>query len=121
MGSAKAAVLPLPVMAQARTSRPARAGGMAAFWMGVGAWKPRASMLLSRRESRVSSVKDKVEWGLSKVRRGCSGKDGDGRDAAVCAAPYGAARGVHCRTQRDKDVHGCGRLVRWRRIRRRKG
>ena len=29
MGSAKAAVLPLPVMAQASTSRPSRAGGMA--------------------------------------------------------------------------------------------
>ena len=29
MGSRKAAVLPLPVMAQASTSRPARAGGIA--------------------------------------------------------------------------------------------
>ena len=36
MGRRKAAVLPLPVMAQASTSRPARAGGMASRWIGVG-------------------------------------------------------------------------------------
>ena len=32
----KAAVLPLPVIAQARRSLPARAGGIASFWIGVG-------------------------------------------------------------------------------------
>ena len=36
IGSRNAAVLPLPVMAQASTSRPASAGGMASRWMGVG-------------------------------------------------------------------------------------
>jgi Protein of unknown function (DUF2585) len=36
----KAAVLPLPVAAQASTSRPASAGGMASDWMGVGRVKP---------------------------------------------------------------------------------
>ena len=36
IGSRKAAVLPLPVTAQASTSRPAMAGGMASRWIGVG-------------------------------------------------------------------------------------
>ena len=35
-GGAKAAVLPVPVAACARTSRPARSGGIAAIWIGVG-------------------------------------------------------------------------------------
>ena len=35
-----AAVFPLPVMAQARTSRPSIAGGMACCWMGVARVKP---------------------------------------------------------------------------------
>ncbi len=36
MGSTKAAVLPVPVWAAARTSRPASTSGMAAAWTGVG-------------------------------------------------------------------------------------
>ncbi len=40
IGSRNAAVLPLPVTALARTSRPAMAGGMASAWMGVGRAKP---------------------------------------------------------------------------------
>ena len=40
IGSRKAAVLPLPVMAQASTSRPSMAGGMASAWIGVGRVKP---------------------------------------------------------------------------------
>ena len=35
-GSAKAAVLPVPVAAWPRTSDPASANGMAATWIGVG-------------------------------------------------------------------------------------
>src|SRR5918993_4792047 len=42
IGSRKAAVLPLPVAAHARTSRPARAGPMASDWMGVGRVNPRS-------------------------------------------------------------------------------
>ena len=37
IGSAKAAVLPVPVWAMPMTSRPASAGGIAAAWIGVGA------------------------------------------------------------------------------------
>ena len=40
MGSAKAAVLPVPVAAQPMTSRPARANGIARTWIGVGVWYP---------------------------------------------------------------------------------
>ena len=36
IGSAKAAVLPVPVGASASTSRPASSGGMASRWTGVG-------------------------------------------------------------------------------------
>ena len=36
MGSAKAAVLPVPVAAWPSTSRPSTRGGIAARWMGVG-------------------------------------------------------------------------------------
>ena len=36
MGSAKAAVLPVPVWAMPNMSRPARSSGMAAAWIGVG-------------------------------------------------------------------------------------
>ena len=42
-------VLPLPVMAQARTSLPSSAGGMASAWIGVGRAKPRS--LRPRRRS----------------------------------------------------------------------
>ena len=47
-GNTKAAVLPLPVAAQASTSRPSRAGGMAASWMGVGRANPSSLMPWSR-------------------------------------------------------------------------
>ena len=40
IGMAKAAVLPLPVMARPRTSRPARALGRVAAWMGNGVGQP---------------------------------------------------------------------------------
>ncbi len=36
IGRVKAAVLPVPVWAMPRTSRPARATGMACSWIGVG-------------------------------------------------------------------------------------
>ena len=36
MGSAKAAVLPVPVWAQPIKSRPSSTGGMAELWMGEG-------------------------------------------------------------------------------------
>ena len=50
IGNRKAAVLPLPVMAQARMSRPSRAGGMASSWIGVGRVKP-------------SSLSPRQRWG----------------------------------------------------------
>jgi hypothetical protein len=51
-GSTNAAVLPLPVMAQASTSRPAMAIGIACSWIGVGRVKP--SSLTPRRRSGCS-------------------------------------------------------------------
>src|SRR5438270_12148121 len=44
MGMAKAAVLPVPVWAWAKRSRPACRTGMARVWTGVGAMKPSSSM-----------------------------------------------------------------------------
>ena len=43
VGRANAAVLPVPVWAEATTSLPARTSGMAPAWTGVGVEKPRAS------------------------------------------------------------------------------
>ena len=40
MGRANAAVLPVPVWANPRTSRPFKANGIACCWMGVGLVKP---------------------------------------------------------------------------------
>src|SRR6266542_6610730 len=40
IGRRNAAVLPLPVAAVARRSRPSRAAGIASFWIGVGREKP---------------------------------------------------------------------------------
>ncbi len=40
MGRRKAAVLPVPVAAVPMTSRPARAGGIAWAWIGVGCSNP---------------------------------------------------------------------------------
>src|SRR5262249_28285219 len=60
MGSRKAAVLPLPVIAQARMSRPARAAGMAACWIGVASEKPRAAIPRRRSGWRSKDAKDMV-------------------------------------------------------------
>src|SRR5262245_50657746 len=58
MGRTKAAVLPLPVIAQARTSRPSRAGGIASFWIGVGSVNPIRAMPRSRSGWRSNEVND---------------------------------------------------------------
>ena len=70
IGSPKAAVLPLPVMAQARTSRPARAGGTASAWIGVGRAKPSSFTPLRRLGWSFSEVKgnsplDRVAHGIT--------------------------------------------------------
>ncbi|MCY1499505.1 hypothetical protein D9M68_335240 [compost metagenome] len=54
IGSTKAAVLPLPVCAITRRSRPSRAGGMAAAWTGVGSAKLSSATALSRRSCRAN-------------------------------------------------------------------
>ena len=62
MGRAKAAVLPLPVIAEARRSRPSRAGGIACFWMGVGRSNPRV-----RTPRWSSGFRPKTEKGIEVV------------------------------------------------------
>src|SRR5207302_4608795 len=52
MGRRNAAVFPLPVIAQARTSRPASAGGMASLWTVVGRVKPSSRVARRRAGSR---------------------------------------------------------------------
>src|SRR6185436_11783168 len=47
MGNRNAAVFPLPVCAEAITSRPSSAGGIASAWMAVGRTKPSSLMALS--------------------------------------------------------------------------
>src|SRR5262245_49785812 len=66
MGRPKAAVLPLPVAAQARTSRPSRAGGMAWSWMGVGLVKPSSLTPRSSKGSRPNDEKGTSGPGVGK-------------------------------------------------------
>ena len=91
IGRRKAAVLPLPVTAQASTSRPASAGGMASVWMGVGRVKP-------------SSLRARVRLGCSprceKGTQQCTGtgnrEPGSGRDEYEVAG----------RSRVDRSRHG---------------
>ena len=59
IGSRNAAVFPLPVLAQASTSRPARAGGMASVWIGVGRMNPSSLMPFRRLGWSLSGVNGK--------------------------------------------------------------
>src|SRR6185295_14756170 len=59
IGSTKAAVFPLPVIAQARMSWPATAGGMASSWIGVGRVNPN-----SRTPPVTSAWRQKEEKGM---------------------------------------------------------
>ncbi|MNT33603.1 hypothetical protein D3C72_1695390 [compost metagenome] len=64
-GSTKAAVLPLPVFAVTRRSRPCKARGMAAACTGVGSSKFNAATALSRRSCRAN-------WENTGVPRACA-------------------------------------------------
>ena len=57
IGSAKAAVLPVPVWARPSTSRPSRTAGMVSAWIGRGESKPASAMARRRVES--SSKREK--------------------------------------------------------------
>ena len=59
MGSTKAAVLPVPVWAAARTSRPSRTRGIAADWTGVGVSYPSSATMRTRSADRPSESKVK--------------------------------------------------------------
>src|SRR4051795_4496387 len=69
-------------MAQARTSRPASAGGTALIWMGVGSVKPRSrtprirmgAMPSSVKASRVAAVAAAGEWVSDTERLRSAGK-----------------------------------------------
>src|SRR5262245_1419675 len=63
IGRRKACAMPLTVMAQARTSRPCMAGGMASAWMGVGRVKP-----ISRTPRRRSGCSPNWEKGKGILR-----------------------------------------------------
>src|SRR5476649_617247 len=65
MGRTNAAVLPLPVIAHARRSRPSIAGGMESFWMGVGFVKPISLMPRRRSGWRRNEEKGMREESLS--------------------------------------------------------
>ena len=86
IGTRNAAVLPVPVSAQAMTSRPASASGMTPLCTGRVSAQPRSRMPLS---SRASSCRA-VERDRRRVERrrlvGQRGRLGRGADAAVTAA-----------------------------------
>src|SRR5258706_667884 len=62
MGRTNAAVLPLPVIAQASRSRPSIAGGIASVWMGVGRVKPSSLTPLRRSGWSWNDEKDMGFW-----------------------------------------------------------
>lgn len=63
MGRAKAAVLPEPVRAMARTSLPARTWGTQRRCTAVGQWMPRAAHVETAHGERPRLEKDSVEAG----------------------------------------------------------
>jgi uncharacterized protein len=66
IGSAKAAVLPVPVCAQPSTSRPASTAGIASRWIGVGVVKPASRTARSRESFRFRLSKDMtLSWRIS--------------------------------------------------------
>ena len=80
IGSTKAAVLPLPVAAQASTSRPASAGGIACSWIGVGRAKP---------SSRIAAQQQRIE-----TERGKGHGRAYQQRAQECGAEQRAANGA---------------------------
>jgi hypothetical protein len=74
IGSRNAAVLPLPVAALARMSRPSRAGGIASDWIGVGRVNPSSRIALRRLGCSCSDVKGtqypyaEVSWSVNRSR-----------------------------------------------------
>src|SRR6266581_1118521 len=62
IGSRNAAVFPLPVCAQAITSRPRRAGGMASAWIGVARTNPSSLIALTTAGFRFSCVKGTTHY-----------------------------------------------------------
>ena len=56
IGSANAAVLPVPVCARPRTSRPDSSSGMVSVWIGVGVSNPDSTRVGSRRSATPSAA-----------------------------------------------------------------
>ena len=110
----KAAVLPVPVWAAARTSRPARTSGMAAAWTGVGA----GVALLRDGPEEIGRQAERVEgqaWLLRGFplpsRRGSAGATSARRRARVGARPDGG-RPEHSRNRPDRPLRiGSTRLA----------
>ena len=69
MGRAKAAVLPVPVWAMPRMSRPAICGAMAWAWIGVGVSKPARASASVRGVARPKAAKGEVVTKYSFPRR----------------------------------------------------
>src|SRR5687767_9107781 len=78
MGSRKATVLPLPVIAHARRSLPVIAGGIASLWIGVGRVKPRSFTPRMR-----SGCKPKEEKATNTPGRKEDGPDQRGRERSA--------------------------------------
>src|SRR5688572_30762584 len=106
MGNTNAAVLPLPVIAQASRSRPSRAGGMACCWIGVGRVKPS-----SWRPRRRSGWRPKAEKGMNGSILLLGEPSAGGLDLAVALLRECGIReveGFHRFDDRlrDREVHG---------------
>ena len=100
IGRAKAAVLPLPVIAVATRSRPSMAAGIVCSWIGVGFTKPRSETPRSSVVWSWKAEKGNEPRSLS-YRRVCLLKNGGiRRDAAVRRGSLAEREGLKCLTLR---------------------
>jgi hypothetical protein len=108
IGSAKAAVLPVPVCAMPHKSRPLRTGGIAWHWIGVGSKYPAAVRALRMGAESPRSEKSTKTFTVSRVKmptRSCK-RAARGRRRPARLGLSNAGRG-----QRRGQVHRTGRTL----------
>src|SRR5580658_7576091 len=108
IGSTKAAVLPVPVCAEASTSRPERAPGITSAWTGEGTVYPSSISARTKgaRRPNARNGEAATSWAVSSVMGGFGrGETGPGRSRDVDDS---AARGNEGRGGDARRRDGCG-------------
>src|SRR5271165_604053 len=113
-GSTKASVLPVPVCAVARTSRPARAGGIACAWTAVGCTNPWRVRLLFRAIERGSSEKSFIQF-IGKGRSASRQKLGGCCECLTSLIRLAHPRSIRCASRLVAAFRRRGRPGAWSR------